>query len=198
MPRAREPVRNRLFDSATLLFAEKGFDSVSVREICMHARTSINMIHHYFGSKEGLLNAVVETFTMKVFALPIRIIQREPKSESDFLSRMELYFEQTLDALIEQRLLLRVLMRHDIDADAMTELIGKFVDFLERSQAKGFVRTELDCLMISGCLMDRMVTQVLFAPDIKRHTDHDLLGDPVYRERWCRANLDLFLHGITA
>ena len=57
----RGPVRNRLFDSATLLFAEKGFDSVSVREICTHATTSINMIHHYFGSKQGLLNAIVET-----------------------------------------------------------------------------------------------------------------------------------------
>jgi AcrR family transcriptional regulator len=55
MNEARDPpVRDRLIASGTALFAEKGFDGVSVPEICKHAHTTMNMIHHYFGNKEGL------------------------------------------------------------------------------------------------------------------------------------------------
>lgn len=44
---------------AEKLFAEKGFDGTSVREIAKLARINIAMISYYFGSKEKLLESIV-------------------------------------------------------------------------------------------------------------------------------------------
>lgn len=57
----------------------------------------------------------------------------------------------------------------------------RFAEFVEQAQKEGFVRKELDCDMITGCLLDRVVNQIQFAPWIKKNCGTDLLGDPEYK-----------------
>ena len=52
--------RSKLMDAGTQLFAEKGLNGVSVRELTQAAETSISMISYHFGSKEGLYSAVLQ------------------------------------------------------------------------------------------------------------------------------------------
>lgn len=195
---ADAPARERLLASGAILFGEKSYDGVSVRKICRHASTSVNMIHHYFGSKEGLLNAIVQHFGSDVFVVPMRLLGTPPRSKEDFLSRMEMLFEATLDAYIEQRAVLAVVVRVQADLSALTEYVQRFIAFLEHSKKKGFVRKEVDSEMVTGAMLDRVLNQVLFAPWIKRSFGIDVLRDAPYKHRWCKANLDLFLHGLVA
>ena len=191
-----EPVKDRLFKSATLLFAEKGFDSVSVREICKHAGTSMNMIHHYFDSKEGLFNAIVASFTEKVFAFPLRLLEKNVATKEEFVTRFELFFEELLTALIEQRSVLHVIKRHDVEASAMTELYQKFVVFLKNSQEKGFMQSHIEPELISGFVMERLATQVLYTAQFASQSDYDIVENADYRAKWTRSNLNLFLYGL--
>jgi AcrR family transcriptional regulator len=50
--------RSRLILSALRLFAEKGFEAATTREICEAAGTNISAIRYYFGDKAGLYSAV--------------------------------------------------------------------------------------------------------------------------------------------
>jgi AcrR family transcriptional regulator len=188
--------RSRLLTSGARLIAEKGFDGVSVREICAHAGTSMNMIHYYFGNKQGLLDAIVEQFSSGVFAVPMRLLEKDPRSQEDFLSRIELLFESTLDAYIEHRSVLMVVVREQADPEALPEYMARFANFLDRAKEMGFVREEVDSEMITGFLLDRILNQVQLAPWIKRNYGTDLLSDPEYKQRWCRSNLDVFMNGI--
>jgi TetR/AcrR family transcriptional regulator len=52
--------RTKLMEVGTQLFAEKGLNGVSVREISLAAGTSISMISYHFGSKERLYSAVLQ------------------------------------------------------------------------------------------------------------------------------------------
>ncbi|MBX3254311.1 MAG: TetR/AcrR family transcriptional regulator [Chitinophagaceae bacterium] len=52
--------RAHILDSAEILFAEKGFDGTSVRDIAGHANVNLAMISYYFGSKEKLLASLIE------------------------------------------------------------------------------------------------------------------------------------------
>ena len=158
----------------------------------------MNMIHHYFGSKEGLLNEILEQFSADVFAVPVRLLDKAPRSKEDFLSRMEMLFEATLDAYIAQRAVLVVVIREQADLSALTAYVARFVEFLEHAKTKGFVRKEVDSEMITGAMLDRVLNQVLFAPWMKRSFGIDVLRDANYKDRWCRANLDLFLNGLVA
>jgi TetR/AcrR family transcriptional regulator, repressor for neighboring sulfatase len=59
-PRGSEAVREALIVSATSLFAQFGPGAVSVREIALHAQVNHGLVHRHFGSKEALLEAVLE------------------------------------------------------------------------------------------------------------------------------------------
>jgi AcrR family transcriptional regulator len=52
--------RSLILNAAEELFAEKGFDGTSVRDIAHLAGVNLAMISYYFGSKEKLFEALVE------------------------------------------------------------------------------------------------------------------------------------------
>lgn len=66
-----DSTKQRILAAATKLFAEHSFDRASVRAISREAKVDPALINHYFGSKEGLFEAVVES------ALPLQLIDTE-------------------------------------------------------------------------------------------------------------------------
>ncbi|MBI5585354.1 MAG: TetR/AcrR family transcriptional regulator [Deltaproteobacteria bacterium] len=63
-----QPIENKdkLIKTAIDLFAAKGFKGTSIRDIAQAMGMSISNIYHYFGSKEGLLLAVLEESSRKL------------------------------------------------------------------------------------------------------------------------------------
>lgn len=53
--------REQLLDVALDLFATQGFDATSTQQIATAAGVTQGLVFHYFGSKEGLLSAVLST-----------------------------------------------------------------------------------------------------------------------------------------
>ena len=53
-----EGTRDRILRTAERLFAERGFNGVSVRELAAAAGVNLALIGYHFGSKEGLLSEV--------------------------------------------------------------------------------------------------------------------------------------------
>ncbi len=58
-PRGKASVRRALIEAGTELFAERGPDDVSVRELAAHAGVNHGLVHRHFGSKDGLLQATM-------------------------------------------------------------------------------------------------------------------------------------------
>lgn len=61
VPRARnaEQTRAALFTAARLHFARDGYEATNLRDIANDAQVNVALIPRYFGSKEGLFQAVV-------------------------------------------------------------------------------------------------------------------------------------------
>ena len=53
--------REQLLDLALDLFAKQGFEATSTQQIAKAAGVTQGLVFHYFGSKEGLLSAVLST-----------------------------------------------------------------------------------------------------------------------------------------
>ncbi len=51
--------KQRILDAAERLFAERGFDAVSLRHIIGDAGVNLAAVHYHFGSKDDLLDEVV-------------------------------------------------------------------------------------------------------------------------------------------
>lgn len=50
--------RTRILEAAERLFAQKGHESTSLREITTEAQVNLSSVNYHFGSKEGLIQAV--------------------------------------------------------------------------------------------------------------------------------------------
>lgn len=60
--RDRAATETALLDAAKFVFAERGYDAATTREVAARAGVNEQLIQRYFGGKHGLLLAVVERF----------------------------------------------------------------------------------------------------------------------------------------
>ena len=188
--------RARLISAGTELFAEKGFNGAAVRAICAQADTSMNMIHHYFGNKEGLFNAIMEQFSQDVFNAPNQVIAKPVRSKEDFISRFEIYLEQTLDALIANHKVYLIIAQQPSPPPALAKCISGFAQFLQTAAEHGYLNPKLDWEMITGFVIERLTTQIRLIHFNKDATGPNIIHDKAYRARWLAANQELFLHGL--
>ncbi len=65
-PRGRDEVVPALVDAAAVLFAERGPEAVSVREIAAAAGVNHGLVHRHFGSKRALLGAVLDRLAARL------------------------------------------------------------------------------------------------------------------------------------
>jgi AcrR family transcriptional regulator len=55
---ARGQGRDRLVQSALILFGQHGIDNTTLRDVVAHAGVSLGLVRTHFGSKQGLQNAI--------------------------------------------------------------------------------------------------------------------------------------------
>ena len=72
---ASADTRQRLIDAAAALFADHGFENVTVREICKASNANVAAVNYHFGDKAGLYRAVV-TLAIEVMQETNELSQR--------------------------------------------------------------------------------------------------------------------------
>jgi AcrR family transcriptional regulator len=53
--------RERLLEAAVQVFAERGYEAATIREICSRARANVAAVHYHFGDKKRLYCAIFDT-----------------------------------------------------------------------------------------------------------------------------------------
>lgn len=83
MPDVPATTRDRLLDAAERLFLEKGAEQVSVRAINSAAGLNPGAVHYHFGSREGLVTALLERELLPLWAGRLETIAEHSASDSD-------------------------------------------------------------------------------------------------------------------
>jgi AcrR family transcriptional regulator len=112
-PTGRDLVRRALVEKAAALFARKGIKAVSVREIASAARVNHGLVHRHFGSKDGLLRAVMTSLASDVVT---KIGTAQPDE------RLPDLFASALKATVDGGLHWRILARALLDGEAPEDL----------------------------------------------------------------------------
>ncbi len=73
---ASDSTRERLIAVGTRLFAQRGIEGTSIRDIATEAEANVAAIHYHFGGKEGLYAAVVEDVFARASSIKL-VLQRE-------------------------------------------------------------------------------------------------------------------------
>jgi AcrR family transcriptional regulator len=187
----------RLLRTALKLFAEKGFDSVSVRDIAAACEVSIGLISHHFGSKDGLREAVDRYFIQQFeealsTSAPIGRGDREQYASwiDDWIARHQADWPVTVGYF--RRAVLE-------ESEWGASLVRRFYEFVQatiaRMDVEGGVRPDVDRLWLPFLIMYLELGTMLLDPHIKR-----ILGksgyDPTLWQRRHRAYMDLIYRGV--
>lgn len=80
------------------LFADKGFDGTSVRDISQLANVNLAMISYYFGSKEKLLESLIEDRSNYTFGIVEELSKNQSLTPWDKIDRLvDFYVEKILN-----------------------------------------------------------------------------------------------------
>jgi AcrR family transcriptional regulator len=188
-----EARKNQILDAASLVFAEKGFHSTTIREIAKQAGVADGTIYNYFDNKPALLLGIFE----RMKATVLQDLPSNPK-ELDFHSFIRTIIRHPLTSLkhdnfalfriiISEMMVndeLRALYYHQIlePTLAMAE-----VDFTEQAAQRGVSAEDAHLILraISGMVLGLMLEHVM--------------GDPLLAEHWDKLPdvlTDLLLNGL--
>ncbi len=189
----------RILHAAETLFAEQGFDAVSMSAVAARAKVSKANIFHHFSTKNALYLAVLREAGQESRS---RLEQLE-SSSSHFVDRLSHYAAAHLDSILEHSHLARLVLRDllasgaDRGKELAEQVLGgnfaKLVDIIRQGQSRKELRDDIDPAMVAVMLI---AANVYFfeARDVLRHLpDVDFAEDP---QRYSSKMLQLMLHGI--
>ena len=81
MPKSKTTAE-KILDAAEALFADSGYDAVSVRAITKRAGVELALVNYHFGSKSGLFSRVVERRAAEINAERVRLLNEQTERSS--------------------------------------------------------------------------------------------------------------------
>jgi AcrR family transcriptional regulator len=121
------------------LFAEKGFDGTSIREIAKAADINVAMVSYYFGSKEKLLEAII-LYRVSAFGVMLENLQNESISP---VEKVKKYIAFYIKRIYENKDIYQILhfeivnQKRRSDFPFFSEIKRKNLQLLENIIAEG-------------------------------------------------------------
>ena len=165
----REESEGRILDAAERLFAELGFNGVSVKDIAVAAQVDTSLVHYYFRSKAGLFSAVLGRRAPEINHRRMAAMQAYDTAAAGSLSvagvlraYLQPAFEMARDgdvgarnymSLVAQISVARPDALSGVDLTAFDPAIEAFIDQMQRARPQA-TRTELYWFyqMLSGAI----------------------------------------------
>ena len=202
-PEDPEAPRARILDAATRLFAEKGFEGASTREMAEVAGVNQAMIHYYFGNKQNLYKRVIISQMYSLFLMIAEMIV-ENRSPVNFVAEFPLQLIEGLRTKPHFRsIMLREIamggttireMVEELDQKGPRGFRGMMHGLLQQGIDEGMIRDlPKDAMMIT--LLSLGYSGVFVETFYSAVTGVDLSKDAVWKEHR-DAIKQLLLHGI--
>jgi AcrR family transcriptional regulator len=139
----------QILQVAEKLFAEKGFDGTSIRDIAKEAQINIAMVSYYFGSKEQLLESIILNRSVDI-KLQLDILTLE---DLDPIQKINKLIELYIDKINSNRCIYKIIhfefssSQRVINLQAFTELkkgnLKSLETIIQDGQEKGIFRKDI-------------------------------------------------------
>jgi AcrR family transcriptional regulator len=150
----------QIMETAEVLFAEKGFNGTSVRDIAEKAHVNLAMISYYFGSKDKLLESL---FDYRGEHLKLKLESMVDDKTLSSLEKLDLLIDHYIEKIMNQQCFSRIMVREQvmnhtgITAELIIqmkkrnqELISKLI---HQGQKKGEFKRNIDIPLMMATLV---------------------------------------------
>ena len=193
--------REALLQAALSVFASKGFEGTTVKDLADEAGVNVSLVSYHFGGKEGLYKTCIENFGIRHVEASERIL-RGPSSQGDLVLRLKMFAEEMIDTFNDHPDACKIINRGMDTLDPITLESFKSVfirtfaalhGFIESGQRAGFVKKDLDTEILTQ-LMFGSLMHLNRSRDIARFLGKRTLDEPVYRaqaiDHWVRSHAE--------
>lgn len=141
-----EQTRLRIMEAGAELFVEHGFSSVTMSQLAKSAGVTKSLIHHHFGSKERLWEAVKERAFERYFSTQMAMLEEAGEPDAALLgASVEAYF-RFLQANPE---VVRLFAWTHLEGDASrgeldAQLVGAGAEWVRQAQQRGLLRDDVN------------------------------------------------------
>ena len=148
-PVKHEAARQRILEAAVTCFARRGFHQTTTAEICAEAGMSPGNLFHYFGSKQALIEALVEEDRREISEWFARTSDTDDLFAA-LLDLLDLCVEQVANPIVTRigvEIMAEALRNPKIDALVKrneAERNAALLDLLRKAVARGQVDASLD------------------------------------------------------
>ena len=170
----QSPGEAAILSAGVRLFAEQGFDGVSMRGIAQAAGVSKANIYHHFSSKEALYLAILRSSAAETAAL----VENLADGTGNFDERLKDFSKAYQQHLFDRRLSSRLLLRETLSGDEQKgkkiadQVVGnvfrRMISILRAGQESGVLRDDLDPTLCAFLLFGGSVF-FFQAQDILKH-----------------------------
>lgn len=176
--------RDEILRAATDLFAESGFDAVSMNSIAVRAGTSKANVFHHFGSKDALYLAVMRDACGR-FETSIDVFEGD---REDFGQRLAEFVREDLAAMAAQSDFSHLILREILDSgprrgqalatEVFDQAFGRIVKVLEEAQDRGEVASDVPAALAASMLIACNVFMFQSQHVLKHLPGVDFVDDP--------------------
>jgi AcrR family transcriptional regulator len=195
--------RDEIVRAAIPLFAAKGFEGTTVKEIADASGLNVSLVSYYFGSKLGLFEYCLRSFG-EGRLLVVEKLLRSPESPEDFRVRFRLLYEQMLLGHLENPDMTLLLHRElgngmqicrDVFQSVYARILVAIESFVAAAKQNGFVRDSVDPHLTAQIMWVGFIS-FLRDDHVNRTLNGDTVTDPEYRKRLLDQMFALYWGGI--
>ncbi|AWK87366.1 TetR/AcrR family transcriptional regulator [Azospirillum thermophilum] len=175
--RDREATKGALLDAAKLVFAERGYDAATTREIAGRAGVNEQLIQRYFSGKAGLLLAVVERYGREEGG-GCNLPPPDDDLETDLVNYLSFQLTHTWQCRDFTKVVMDRALVDPAVADEMAQTLGQaripcLLNRLEGFRARGAIAADADLANVAAGLATLsfglgFVDQVVFGHEPER------------------------------
>lgn len=193
-----QSAKERLMQAAIRLFAKKGYSATGLREIVREAGVSVAMVNYHFGSKQALLEAILDRFFLNLYSVAEEILTGEDPPEL----KLRLYFRSVISVFRKHPDLVRIAITElpydmpgivQFKADRVTRMLGLVAAHVLPALPEE-VRKRIRLEVIGPAIVGMLTFHFLMRPVIQNAFQINF--DSSFYENYADELADVFMHGV--
>jgi AcrR family transcriptional regulator len=196
----------QIIETAEQLFAVHGYEGTSVRQIADAAGVNLAMISYYFGSKEKLMQALVNLRTVDT-KLAMQSLLKD--DAIDPFQKMNIMISQYVERLIQQQRFFKIMVSEQMlhknceISDMLTEVkkgnAALLEEIVKEGQKKKYFKKNIDVVMLMNILIGTITQTLINIPFYKAYHKLESLSEETFNDQLAKKiteQLKIMFKGI--
>jgi AcrR family transcriptional regulator len=179
----------QIIETAERLFAKKGFDGTSVRDIAEEAGINVAMISYYFGSKEKLMEAI---FEVKIGRVQMRVEELLKDQVLSPIEKINILVDEHIERVMKSQQFYRIMIceqasnKNPAIMDKVKQLKVKnaelISELIKEGQKKGHFKKKVDVVLMLNTMVGTVWQSMITKDHYQEFTGNQSLSEEEYEK----------------